>query len=74
MCVQHWPGVSKTPADSAQNAAQRAETWRALETLYAAGKCRAIGVSNYSPVHLAGLLEHCTVRPMVNQVRSTPPS
>ena len=68
MDMQHWPGVAKTPGGSAMNAQLRAETWRALETLYDQGKCRAIGVSNYSPVHLQTLLDHCRVRPMVNQV------
>jgi diketogulonate reductase-like aldo/keto reductase len=39
-----------------------------LEGLYAAGKVRAIGVSNYTIPHLQQLLDVAQVRPMVNQV------
>jgi diketogulonate reductase-like aldo/keto reductase len=67
--LQHWPGVVRTPADSEKNRLMRAETWEALEELYKTGKTRAIGVSNYSIAHLEELLSHCTVPPMVNQVR-----
>jgi diketogulonate reductase-like aldo/keto reductase len=42
--------------------------WRALEEAYAAGKLRAIGVSNFEQVDLENILEHGSVRPMVNQV------
>ena len=42
--------------------------WRALEDAYAAGKLRAIGVSNFLRDDLESLLAACRVRPMVNQV------
>lgn len=45
------------------------EVWRALETIYASGRARAIGVSNFNIADLNNILEHCTVRPMVNQIR-----
>ncbi|MEZ4233938.1 MAG: aldo/keto reductase [Polyangiaceae bacterium] len=45
------------------------EVWRALEEAYEAGKLRAIGVSNFAQVDLDSLLETCSVRPMVNQIR-----
>lgn len=48
------------------------ETWQALETLYANNRVRAIGVSNFTPVHLQELLETCTVVPMVNQIELHP--
>lgn len=44
------------------------EAWRALEDAYKAGKLRAIGVSNFEQVDLDNLLEHGTVKPMVNQI------
>lgn len=44
------------------------EAWRALEEAYKAGKLRAIGVSNFERVDLDNLLEHGSVKPMVNQV------
>jgi len=44
------------------------EAWRALEDAYKAGKLRAIGVSNFEKVDLDNILEHCTVKPMINQI------
>jgi diketogulonate reductase-like aldo/keto reductase len=48
------------------------EAYRALETLLAAGKVRAIGVSNFMPEHLDALTKQATVRPAVNQVEVHP--
>ena len=42
--------------------------WRAMEEAYQAGKLRAIGVSNFERADLDNLLEHSTVKPMVNQI------
>ena len=39
-----------------------------LEEFFAAGKLRAIGVSNYTVRHLQELLAVCSVVPHVNQV------
>lgn len=50
----------------------RKDSWRALETLYDEGRCRAIGVSNYTVRHLNELLGHCRIKPMVNQVEFHP--
>ncbi|MFS8048085.1 aldo/keto reductase [Rhizobium sp. BR 314] len=44
------------------------EAWRALEEAYAAGKVRAIGVSNFEQADLDNLLDNGSVVPMVNQV------
>ncbi|MDI9564545.1 MAG: aldo/keto reductase [Bacteroidota bacterium] len=48
------------------------ETWKAMEEIYASGRIRAIGVSNFLVHHLEGLLPHCKVKPMVNQVEFHP--
>ena len=48
------------------------EAYRALETLLADGKVRAIGVSNFMVEHLTTLLEHATVMPAVNQIECHP--
>ena len=48
------------------------EAYRALETLLADGRVRAIGVSNFMPGHLDTLLEQATVVPAVNQVEVHP--
>lgn len=45
-----------------------AEQWRALEEFYAAGKAKAIGVSNYCPSCFACLEGKAKEFPMVNQV------
>lgn len=48
------------------------DTWRAMEDLYATGKARAIGVSNFQPAHLRRLVAEGTVVPAVNQVEIHP--
>ena len=48
------------------------EAYRALETLLADGRVRAIGVSNFMPDMLADLLDRSTVVPAVNQVEVHP--
>ncbi|MEG3028389.1 MAG: aldo/keto reductase [Aeromonas sp.] len=46
--------------------------WRAMEELYRAGKCRAIGVSNFHPDRLADLIAFNQVPPAVNQIEVNP--
>jgi diketogulonate reductase-like aldo/keto reductase len=48
------------------------EAYRALETLLADGKVRAIGVSNFMVDHLTRLLDHASVVPAVNQIEQHP--
>jgi diketogulonate reductase-like aldo/keto reductase len=48
------------------------EAYRALEKLYADGKVRAIGVSNFMTGHLTRLLEAASVVPAVNQIEVHP--
>lgn len=48
------------------------EAYRALETLLADGKIRAIGVSNFQVEHLTTLLDRATVVPAVNQIECHP--
>ena len=48
------------------------EAYRALETLLADGKVRAIGVSNFMVDHLTALLDEATVVPAVNQIEVHP--
>ncbi|SDX44243.1 aldo/keto reductase [Hymenobacter psychrophilus] len=57
----HWPVAGKSQ-----------DTWRALEKLYADGRVRAIGVSNFLQHHLEELLTTATVKPMVNQLEFHP--
>lgn len=46
--------------------------WRAMEEAYAAGKLKAIGVSNFYPHVLTNFCETVKIRPMVNQVELHP--
>ena len=57
----HWPvkGLYK-------------ETWRALEDIYASGRARAIGVSNFLIHHLQDMMAGARIQPMVNQVEFHP--
>jgi diketogulonate reductase-like aldo/keto reductase len=48
------------------------EAYRALETLLADGKVRAIGVSNFMVEHLSRLLDQSSVVPAVNQIEVHP--
>src|SRR3954470_6954070 len=48
------------------------EAYRALETLLADGKVRAIGVSNFMVDHLTQLLDRAQVVPAVNQIEQHP--
>ena len=48
------------------------DAYRALETLLADGKVRAIGVSNFMPEHLDRLLAEASVVPAVNQIEVHP--
>jgi len=48
------------------------DAYRALETLLADGRVRAIGVSNFMPHHLDRLLKETEVVPAVNQIEIHP--
>ena len=58
----HWPNKLN------------AETWRAFEDLYKAGKVKAIGVCNFKIGHLEELKKTAKIMPMVNQVEVHPQS
>jgi len=78
----HWPlkssrlyksGLSKTLLNQlGWPARMRLQTWQAMERILAAGKCRAIGISNYTIRHLQEILSASNVKPAVNQVEFTP--
>lgn len=46
------------------------EAYRALEDALAAGKLRAVGVSNFLEDDLRNILDNCSIVPAVNQVRA----
>jgi diketogulonate reductase-like aldo/keto reductase len=65
----HWPNPKKF-RDTWQKA--NAETWKAFEEFYKAGRIKAIGVSNFHEHHLAALEKVAEIKPMVNQIRIAP--
>ena len=59
----HWP----LPAVS-----DYVGRWKVMEEIYASGRARAIGVSNFQPDHLRTLFASAEVRPAVNQIEVHP--
>ena len=59
--LMHWPVPER-----------RLDSWRAMETLLDDGRCRAIGVSNFTEAHLDQLVQHAKIIPAVNQVELSP--
>lgn len=57
----HWPVTGK-----------RLKSWRALERIFADGRAKAIGVSNFMNNHLEELLGGCDEPPAVNQIEVSP--
>jgi diketogulonate reductase-like aldo/keto reductase len=57
----HWPEPGK-----------RRDAWRALVEIKKQGRCRSIGVSNYTIAHLEEVLKESDVVPAVNQVEFSP--
>jgi len=57
----HWPVEGKYK-----------DAWRAQETLYKAGRVKAIGVSNFHVHHLEDVMIDAEIKPMVNQVEYHP--
>lgn len=65
LMLLHWP---------CDNFEDTVATYKALEPLVAAGKARAIGVSNFNSSALAALLPRVTVKPVINQWCHVPDS
>lgn len=59
----HWPAPERD---------LYVDTWRALERIYADGRARAIGVSNFMAAHLDRVIAEGTVVPAVNQIELHP--
>lgn len=65
----HWPASAHQFKDWKKI---NSDTWRAMEKMYADGKIKAIGVSNFLEHHLSALLETAKVIPAVNQIEFHP--
>jgi len=62
---QPWTEVNQSPNRYFE---ENRQVWRALETALAAGKVRAIGVSNFLREDIDSLWAAAEIKPMVNQV------
>ena len=61
----HWPLPTVEGIDYV-------ETWKAMERIYAEGRVRSIGVSNFQASHLDRLAAECDVVPAINQIEVHP--
>ncbi|WP_307531059.1 aldo/keto reductase [Streptomyces umbrinus] len=59
----HWPMPAKE---------KYIDTYKAFEKLYADGRAKSIGVSNFLPEHLEKLIDATSVIPAVNQIELHP--
>jgi 2,5-diketo-D-gluconate reductase A len=59
----HWPQPKRNAY---------VETWKAFEKLYADGRVRSIGVSNFATSHLKRLAAETDVKPVANQIELHP--
>ena len=66
----HWP--RQTGADDENWKELDAETWSAMEDMVRRGLVRRLGLSNFLPHHLKNILEHCTIRPVADQLELHP--
>lgn len=48
------------------------ESWKILEEIYASGRAKAIGVSNFKEHHLEELMRDAKIIPAINQIESHP--
>lgn len=64
----HWPANSVQYENYNE---VNLSTWKAFTELYKSGRIKAIGVSNFMPMHLEALLQ-TEIKPMVNQIEFHP--
>lgn len=65
----HWPNPIKFRSCWQE---ANAESWKAMEEAYNAGKLKAIGISNFCERHIEELLKTAKIKPMVNQIKICP--
>lgn len=47
---------------------ENVEVYKVLEEFYNAGKLKAIGLSNFEIIDIENILQHCEIKPAVNQI------
>ncbi|OMI41251.1 aldo/keto reductase [Streptomyces sparsogenes] len=59
----HWP---------VPEADKYVDTWKAFEKIYAEGRAKAIGLSNFHPAHIQRLLSETEIAPVIDQIELHP--
>lgn len=65
----HWP-ANESQFENWESI--NADTWKALEKLYADGKVKAIGLSNFPKKYVKAILHIAQIKPAVNQLEFHP--
>ena len=64
-----WPEMFTDTGADKEYLDENIAVWMAMEEAYERGDVKAIGVSNFSISDIENLIEHCSITPMVNQIR-----
>ena len=65
----HWPRPDLESQDWKNLDLQ---TWRAMEDLYNQGRIKALGLSNFLPIHAENIINNCRIRPSIAQFEFHP--
>lgn len=65
----HWPRRTEGDTDWKE---RNLGAWCAMEELYAKGKIKGLGLSNFLPHHMENILKNCKVQPVVDQLEVHP--
>ncbi len=65
----HWPHAAKN--DEEWNK-KNIETWKAMEDLCREGKICEIGLSNFHPHHIEGIIKNAEIMPVIDQLELHP--
>ena len=67
-----FPGTTGVDPKDEKNIENRHDAWKVLEEFVVSGKIKNIGVANFKPRHLEGLMNIAWVKPVVNQIELHP--
>ncbi len=65
----HWPKATEEQEDWKE---QDLKVWEQMEQLVREGKVRRLGLSNFLPHHLKNILDHASIKPVVDQLEIHP--
>lgn len=70
--LHHQSGGLVSDPDIVYSDTDFLETWQGMEECYGKGLAKSIGISNFNSKQIRRILEHCKVKPAVNQIESHP--